>query len=270
MRYQALHILPLVAAALATGLAVLQQSKMGELQPRSHKHMTGAAVLLLAAFAGGLAARDERVVLVVTSLAIVVFMLGLAKWNKELRAIGEIVAEQRIDFVTKLYNRRTFDERLHAEHSRTKRTGIGYAVAVFEVDDFHNLSEQDQTNGMKLLGKALSESVRHTDTLASVAFHQIAVLMVDTRAEGGVIGAERARERFFFRSCGHDPDSNVTRPMTVSVGIAAFDSDTVEGSDVVLNAEKSLHRMRGEGRSGVEVFVRNEPPRREPPIATVA
>ncbi|MBI4898673.1 MAG: GGDEF domain-containing protein [Actinobacteria bacterium] len=257
MKYQALHILPLAAAAIATGVALLQASKMGERQPKSHMRFAAAAALFLIAFAAGLAMRDDRVLLVVASLAILALAGGMVQLGKELRVIAEIVAEQRIDFMTKLYNRRTFDERLLAEHSRTKRTGIGYAVAVFEIDNFHNLSEEDRVNGMKLLGKALSESVRHTDTLASIAFHQVAVLMVDTRAEGGVIGAERARERFFFRSCGHDPESNVTRPLTVSVGIAAFDESVAEQSEVVKNAELALNRMRGEGRSGVEVFKRD-------------
>lgn len=256
MRIQAIYIFPLAASALVALLALLQKKKMGPLQPKSHKRMTAAAILLLVAFAAGAASDEEAVVPVVAGLAIVSFLLGMSQWGKELRVIAQIIREQRVDFLTGLYNRRTFDERLLAEHSRTKRTGIGYAIAVFEIDDFSSLADEDRTNGMKLLGKALSESVRHTDTLASIAFHQAAVLMVDTRAEGGLIGAERARERFFFRSCGHDPDANVTRPLTVSVGIAAFDDDAVEGEDVIRNAEQALHRMRAEGRSGVEIFRR--------------
>jgi diguanylate cyclase (GGDEF)-like protein len=270
MQNQVFNIFPLIAAALAALVALAQKKKMGALQPKSHKRMTRAALLLVIAFAAGLIADDYRVVLIGVGLAILSFMLGLVQWGNELRVIAQVMREQRIDFITGLYNRRTFDERLHAEHSRTKRTGTGYAVAVFEIDDFNGLSDADKLNGMKLLGKALGESVRHTDTLASIAFHQIAVLMVDTRAEGGVIGSERARERFFFRSCGHDPDANVTRPLTVSVGIAAFDEDTVDGINVVQNAEQALHRMRSEGKSGVQLYKLSEPPRSEPGLSAVA
>lgn len=270
MENQALHIFPLVAAAFAALVALLQKKKMGPLQPKSHKRMTRAALLLVIAFVGGMIADDDRVVLIAVGLAIMSFMLGLVQWGNELRVIAQVMREQRVDFITGLYNRRTFDERLQAEHSRTKRTGTGYAVAVFEIDDFNRLSDEDKVNGMKLLGKALRESVRHTDTLACIAFHQVAVLMVDTRAEGGIVGSERARERFFFRSCGHDPDANVTRPLTASVGIAAFDDDTVDGNNVVQNAEQTLHRLRAEGQSGVRIFKLSEPPRSEPGLAAVA
>lgn len=256
MHHQALYAFPLAAAALAALVVLAQRQKMGALQPKSHKRMTQAALLLLAGLIAGVALAEERVVVLVEGFAILAFMLGLVQWGKELKVIGAIIREQRVDFVTGLYNRRTFDERLRAEHSRTKRTGVGYAVAIFEIDDFDALSPEDRANAMKLLAKSLSESVRHTDTLASIAFHQIAVLMVDTRAEGGAVGVERARERFFFRSCGHDPEANVTRPLTTSVGIAAFDDDVTDGNDVVINAERALHRMRSEGRSGVEIFRR--------------
>lgn len=253
MNDQVLYILPLAVAALAVVVALAQKGRMGALQPKSHKRMTFAALMLMAAFAAGLATGSTEAVLVVAALAAFALLAGLIQWGKELKVIGQVLQEQRVDFVTGLYNRRTFDERLLAEHSRTKRTGTGYAIAVFELDDYDQLSEADKVNGMKMLAGSLKQSVRHTDTLASITTNHIAVLMVDTRAEGGLIGVERARERFFFRSCGHDDEAPVTRPLTASVGIAAWDDSVDDGQHVIANAEETIRGMRKSGEVGVRI-----------------
>lgn len=253
MKSQIPYILPLTLAALAVLVAVAQKHKMGALQPKSHKRITAAALLLLVSFATALAGAQTVVIAAVAGAAALFFVAGLMQWGKELKVIGQVLAEQRVDFVTGLYNRRTFDERLAAEHSRTKRTGMGYAIAVFELDDYDKLIDEDKVNGMKMLALALKGSVRHTDTLASISTSHIAVLMVDTRAEGGLIGVERARERFFFRSCGHDDSAPVTRPLTASVGIAAWDDSIVDGQHVILNAEETIRGMRNDGEHGVRI-----------------
>ncbi|MBI5310477.1 MAG: diguanylate cyclase [Actinobacteria bacterium] len=253
MDAQALYILPLAVAAIAIAVAFAQKQKMGAMQPKSHKRMTAGLVLLLAAFSTGLATGSSEAVLVLAALGVLSLLAGFVQWGKELKIIGQVLREQRVDFVTGLYNRRTFDERLLAEHSRTKRTGMGYAIAVFELDEYDQMSDEDKLNGMKMLANALRESVRHTDTLSSISTTHIAVLMVDTRAEGGLIGVERARERFFFRSCGHDESAPVTRPMTASVGIAAWDDSVVDGQHVIVNAEETIRMMRKAGEHGVRI-----------------
>ena len=258
MENETLHYFPLVAAVLASIVALLQARRMKQLRPKSHKLLSRGVIGLAVAFGGGLIFTNGSFELIVGGLAILSLAFGLVVLGKELRIIGAIIREQRVDFVTGIYNRRTFDERLFAENSRTKRTGVGYAVAVFEIDGYDELSDSDKINSMKLLAKTMRDSVRHTDTLARISDHQIAVLMVDTRAEGGVIGVERARERFFFQSCGHDEQAHVTRPLTTSVGIAAFDDDVVDEQVVVRNAEQTLHRLRAEGGMGVHVFKRSD------------
>lgn len=254
MDNEALHFFPLGTAALASIVALLQARRMGDVRPKSHKILTIALIGFAVAFGSGVIFDREYIEVAVSGVAILLIGWALAVFGRELKFFSAVLREQRVDFITGIYNRRIFDERLFAEHSRTKRTGIGYAVAVFEIDSYDELSDSDKLNSVKLLAKTMSSSVRHTDTLARISDHQIAVLMVDTRAEGGIIGVERARERFFFKSCGHDEEAHVTRPLTTSVGIAAFDDDIVDEQDVIRNAELALNRMRAEGAVGVRVF----------------
>lgn len=184
--------------------------------------------------------------------------LGLTIQSKEAEVFQRIASEQRVDFDSGLPNERLFEERLLAEHSRTKRTNQRYAIAIFEIDGFALLSEHDQQGGMRLLAESLTESIRNTDTLGRIGDKQAGVLLVDTNAEGAVIGCDRACERFFFQSCGHSDQAHVTRPLTLSVGIAEFDSDTVDPMHVVDNARLALRQMQSEMQSGIRVYKREE------------
>ena len=259
MEYLALHYLTLAVAGFAALIGIMQARKArGGVRARSANTYTRAAVLLVIGIAAAIALKSEPVELAFESLAFLLRGIGLFVQGREAEVFEKIAGEQRIDFVSGLPNVRAFDERLAAEHSRTKRTGMRYAIAVFEIDDYHSLPQVDKVNGMKLLARSLDDSVRNTDSIGRISDEHVAVMMVDTAAEGGIIGCERARERFFFQSCAHDDHAHVTRPMTVSLGIAAFDEDTVDPNDVVSNAKLALQRLRAEQFAGVRLYQRTD------------
>ncbi|HEV7918638.1 MAG TPA: diguanylate cyclase [Solirubrobacterales bacterium] len=247
---------------LSAGTALLAVSQMRHERSvsrgRSWSAFTLAVVLLAIAFGGAVITGSDLIRSLVEACAISMLAVGFVVFAGETRLIERMEREQRVDVETGLPNKRAFHERLLAEHSRTKRTGRTYAVAIFEIDGYQDLLDEDKTNSMKLLAKSLDDTVRNTDALARISEFHMAVMMVDTEAEGGIIGCERARERFFFQSCGHDASAPVTRPLTVSVGIAAFNDDTLESVDVVRNAERALFGLRNSHADGVRIFQRED------------
>ncbi|MGK2877064.1 MAG: diguanylate cyclase domain-containing protein [Solirubrobacterales bacterium] len=245
-----------ITAALS-GLTGARKAR-GGFRSRSATIYTWAAICTALGFGIGIAIVNEVVFLAGACLGMTLVALGLLIQSKEGEVFVKIASEQRVDVISGLPNERLFYERLDAEHSRTKRTNQCYAIAVFEIDSYNLLSEADKENGMKLLAESLNESIRNTDTLGRVGDHQVAVLLVDTLAEGAIIGCDRACERFFFQSCGHRDNAHVTRPLTVSVGIAAFDDDTVDPHHVVDNSKLALKRLHDEMDSGIKVYDRNK------------
>jgi diguanylate cyclase (GGDEF)-like protein len=259
MQDSLVHYVALGFAVLAalSGISGARKAK-GGFRSRSAKTYTRAALVTAVGFAIGLAADNEEIFMAGASLGMLFVALGLLIQSKEGEVFDKIASEQRVDFISGLPNERLFYERLHAEHSRTKRTNQRYSIAAFEIDEYDLLSEADKTNGMKLLAESLNESIRNTDMLGRVGDHQVAVLLVDTLSDGAVVGCDRACERFFFQSCGHSDAAHVTRPLTVSVGIAAFDDDTVDPHHVVDNAKLALKRLHDEMDAGIKVYDRNE------------
>ncbi|MBJ7458663.1 MAG: diguanylate cyclase [Thermoleophilaceae bacterium] len=253
------HFVALGFAVVAAIAGISGARRAGDgFSSRSATTYTRAAICTALGFGVGIAVDNEAVFLAGACLGMAFVAVGLAIQSKEREVFVKIASEQRVDFISGLPNERLFYERLLAEHSRTKRTNQRYAIAVFEIDNYDLLSEADKTNGMKLLAESLDESIRNTDTLGRVGDHQAAVLLVDTIAEGATIGCDRACERFFFQSCGHSDNAHVTRPLTVSVGIAAYDDETIDPHQVVDNAKLALKRMHDEMDSGIKVYDRNE------------
>ncbi len=245
-----------LGAAILAAVAGIAASRSIEGGFRSRSSVIYAAAASIAAigFAVALAQGSSDLFAGSAAAAMALIAVGLLTQSTESEVLGRLAAEQRVDFTSGLPNERLFQERLSAEHSRTKRTNQRYSVAVFEIDEYGLLSQDDKTNGLKLLADSLRESIRNTDTLGRIGSHQVGVLLVDTLAEGAVVGCDRACERFFFQSCGHSDVAHVTRPLTVSVGIAAFDDDTVDPSHVVDNARLTLKRLRDEMGTGIKVY----------------
>lgn len=259
MENSALHFLVLTAAAVPVIVGFSQSRKVTDgTYARSSVLYGRAALLVMIGTAITIGVDSDVPMLISIAVAMVALAAGLAIQANEVRVFTQFAAEQRVDILSGLPNERLFYERLQAEHSRTKRTNVRYAVAIFEIDGVALFSEADQLNGMKLLAESLSESIRKTDTLGRIGERQVAVLLVDTQPQGASIGCERACERFFFQSCGHSDHAHVTRPMTLSVGIAGFDDDTVDPHHVVENAKLALRNLQNELGSGIRVYERDE------------
>lgn len=248
--YLALGAAVLVALA---GFAALRRGN-STFRSRSAVLFALSGSIAVAGFSAALVLDDTDIFVGATTGALLAAALGIVTYSSETDMLGKIAEEQRVDFISGLPNERLFFERLAAEHSRTKRTNQRYSIAVFEIDSYGLLSDEDKTNGLKLLADSLRDSIRNTDTLGRIEGHQVAVLLVDTLADGAIVGCDRACERFFFQSCGHSESAHVTRPLTVSVGIAAFDDDTVDPAHVVDNAQLALKRLRDEMDSGIKVY----------------
>lgn len=251
--------------AAAIGLSALRRAG-----GRSTILFAGAALIAAAGFATGLIADQSDLIAAGVGISMLCLAAGLLAQAKENDLARQLADAQRVDHISGLPNELLFVERLMAEHSRTKRTNQRYSVAVFEIDNYALLSSDDKTNGLKLLADSLNESIRNTDMLGRLRDDTVAVLLVDTLADGAVVGCDRACERFFFQSCGHDETAHVTRPLTVSVGIAAIDEDIVDPEQVIDNAKLALKDLREGLETGIRVYDRLDAAKRREPLAAGA
>jgi two-component system cell cycle response regulator len=160
------------------------------------------------------------------------------------------------DPLTRVLNRRALLDRLTAEVDRARRFNSSLTLLLLDVDHFKQIND---TAGhlagdavLRQLGTLLEDAVRKVDVVARYGGEEFVVILPETASDGGIIFAERLRERIE----GMAFDVGVERPvhLTVSIGVATFPSPRVATTeDFFARADEALYRAKSDGRNQVRI-----------------
>jgi diguanylate cyclase (GGDEF)-like protein len=179
------------------------------------------------------------------------------------------VIEERsqMDALTRLFNRRRLEEDLDAECKRCLRYGRPLAFVMVDVDDFKLFND---TNGhpqgdtaLQQVAEVIAGCVRVTDSAYRYGGEEFCVMLRETRAEDGVLFAERLRRRVEKRF-GSRGSSNIT----VSVGVAGFSTEMPTPRAMVEAADAAMYESKHAGKNRVTL----SPPTAfmaEPPVGKI-
>jgi two-component system cell cycle response regulator len=158
------------------------------------------------------------------------------------------------DPLTRVLNRRALLDRLTAEVDRARRFSSSLTLLLLDVDHFKAIND---TAGhlagdsvLRQLGALLEEAVRKVDVVARYGGEEFVAILPETASEGGIVFAERLRERVAAQSF----DIGIERPvhLTVSIGVATFPSPRVATTeDFFARADEALYRAKAGGRNQV-------------------
>lgn len=158
------------------------------------------------------------------------------------------------DPLTRVLNRRALLERLASEVDRARRFSSSLTLLLLDVDHFKQIND---TAGhlagdsvLRQLGMLLADAMRTVDIVARYGGEEFVALLPETSTDGGVVFAERLRERI----AGQAFDVGAARPvhLTVSIGIASFPSARVASTeDLFARADEALYRAKSGGRNQV-------------------
>jgi two-component system cell cycle response regulator len=158
------------------------------------------------------------------------------------------------DPLTRVLNRRALLDRLTAEVDRARRFNSSLSLLLLDVDHFKQIND---TAGhlagdavLRQLGAVLEDAIRKVDIVARYGGEEFVAILPETAAEGGIIFAERLRERIAAQAF----DVGIGRPvrLTVSIGIATFPSPRIATTeDFFARADEALYRAKSGGRNQV-------------------
>ena len=183
----------------------------------------------------------------------------LSTYNAELlRAARERERLIRIDQLTDIPNRRSFDERLPLEWGRAARTKTPISLLILDLDYFKNYND---THGHLQGDKALQEIAhvfthelkRSGDLVARWGGEEFAILLVNTDFNGARDVAERIRHRVEELQIPL-VDGSISR-ITASIGINSLvpkSNDVLE--DFIRHADMALYTAKREGRNRVSLY----------------
>ncbi len=155
----------------------------------------------------------------------------------------------RTDALTKLPNRRAFEERLGGLLSRASAEGEVFALLLLDLDRFKQVND---THGhaagdavLSVAAMAFRESCRGSDFPARYGGEEFVLLCPNTSAQSAVLLAERIRQRIAMAIVVHEQQQV---RVTVSIGIAESKPGDIRG-DLVERADSALYAAKHGGRN---------------------
>jgi len=182
-----------------------------------------------------------------------------AKLRKQLEQVNKQLAEEaNKDFLTKLYNRRGFEEHCHEIIELGKRDGSKISIAMIDIDHFKRVNDtyghDEGDKVLKFIAETLLDVGRKSDIIGRFGGEEFIVVMPPrTDMEESIIGAERIR-----LSIQNNPLEGIGQ-VTISIGVATMlpglNDNAAEIAEILRKkADKALYFAKEHGRNKVVHF----------------
>ncbi|HEY9881924.1 MAG TPA: diguanylate cyclase [Leptolyngbyaceae cyanobacterium] len=168
------------------------------------------------------------------------------------------------DGLTRIANRRCFDDRLEQEWLRLCREKKPLSILLFDVDYFKRYNDcyghQLGDDCLIKIAQATQQVVqRPPDLMARYGGEEFVALLPDTPLKGAIAVAENIHRAIWALTIPHQ-DSEVSDRITISLGIAT-EVPTAQRSaaNLVHQADQALYRAKQQGRNQSAVFMSSNP-----------
>jgi diguanylate cyclase (GGDEF)-like protein len=161
------------------------------------------------------------------------------------------------DQLTGLPNRRSIDDTLKRMAAFAGRSGTPLAAVLFDLDHFKKVNDQyGHEKGDEVLaavGVAVAATVRASDFVGRFGGEEFILLLPDTDRARALVIAEKVRT-----TVAGVEVVGVSRPITVSVGVAAIPDDAPEPTLLLRAADRALYLAKAQGRNRVGTLVSSD------------
>jgi diguanylate cyclase (GGDEF)-like protein len=174
----------------------------------------------------------------------------IAMANSELQRLS------REDMLTRLANRRKFEECLDQEWQRMFRESRPLSLILCDLDFFKLFNDtyghQEGDRCLKLVAGALLEQTRRpTDLVARYGGEEFAIVLADTEKAGALSVAEAVRSAVRLLKIPHRA-STIDPYVTLSAGVATLVPEAELAPEVLVSlADQALYRAKQQGRNRV-------------------
>ncbi|MDQ3680388.1 MAG: sensor domain-containing diguanylate cyclase [Actinomycetota bacterium] len=177
--------------------------------------------------------------------------------------LAEVERLARVDALTGLPNRRTFDETLHREVARAARSGEPLSLVMLDVDHFKQINDtygHDRGDEvLREIGAILATSLRQIDLPARFGGEEFAFVLPDCTGHAALRLTEEVRSAIASAQNGDQGPS-----VTVSAGVASFPRNALTGAELTKQADEALYQSKRGGRDRATLATRTGPGAKTP------
>ncbi|HIJ85472.1 MAG: hypothetical protein HW380_2238 [Magnetococcales bacterium] len=171
--------------------------------------------------------------------------------GQQLRTLETLQGLARMDGLTGIYNRRSFDDMLQRFLSRSQRTQKPMAMVILDVDHFKRYNDghghQAGDQALIALANVLKDSLRPSDFAARYGGEEFAFLLPSPPFDEAIAIAERVRHAVMEKKILSQNQTPLPG-ITVSIGLAMSRPDSTPESLIGM-ADRNLYRAKQEGRN---------------------
>lgn len=158
-------------------------------------------------------------------------------------------SEARTDALTKLANRRAFDDEVNRRFSELHRRGVPFSLLIGDVDHFKKFNDthghQAGDEVLRQVGKVMSQRVRDIDVPCRYGGEEFAVVMPATLSEDATVVVERIRESIEDLEIEFE---GKTLRVTMSLGLAQA-APNEDANLLIRRADDALYASKDAGRN---------------------
>lgn len=171
------------------------------------------------------------------------------------RQVDQLHRRSLEDPMTRVGNRRYWEQRLREECDRAVKSRMPLSVLVLDVD---NLKKMNDAYGhgcgdraLQIVGEVMRATCRSRDVAARFGGDEFAILLPRTRLSEAKVVAERIRSELARRRSALG--SPLDELLTLSIGVADFDGAGRRTDTLFQAADSALYAAKSGGRDRVEV-----------------
>lgn len=153
------------------------------------------------------------------------------------------------DALTELYNRRFMNEALSKEVSKAFRHKYSFGVIMSDIDFFKQFND---TYGhiagdelLKEIGLLFKNTIRHEDIACRFGGEEFLIILPNISKPDLLKKANDLLSGVPSIQLG----SNITRKVTISIGVAIFPDNAKTGEEIIIAADKALYQAKSNGRN---------------------
>jgi len=183
-----------------------------------------------------------------------------ARVNTHIKIVDQMRTIERIgliDSLTKVSNRRGFENRFNADWGRAVREKTPISYMIMDIDKFKNYNDTYGHHQGDAALRAFAETAvqttnRPSDFVARWGGEEFVLLLANTDLEGAAGVAENVRKNAEAMEIPTE-DGDITK-ITVSIGINSIIPDiNTSSEDFMYKADQALYRAKEAGRNRVEL-----------------
>ncbi|WP_156352100.1 MULTISPECIES: GGDEF domain-containing protein [unclassified Devosia] len=170
------------------------------------------------------------------------------------RDLDDVRRESLLDPLTKIANRKSFDEGLRAGIAEARQTGGPLCLILIDIDHFKSFNDtyghQTGDQVLRLVAMTIKSNIKGRDLAARYGGEEFVAILPNTDINGASIVAENVRAAIHGKELLKRSTNEKLGRITASFGIAAFRPSDTAGS-LIERADRCLYAAKHAGRNCV-------------------